>query len=139
MQNLVHMPVFKLYTFLDRFHGAFTGGFSAGYFNSVGTKEGWTPSTFVSSKGQRAETKRARPQDFMDDEVSARNYISLSTVLLKCPSIVHMSLDVLVVPFCYGYLTCYFRTWVNLGSLHKLSRQHLTLTPTGIRSRENEC
>ena len=23
-----------------RFHGAFTGGFSAGYFNSVGTKEG---------------------------------------------------------------------------------------------------
>ncbi|KAK4319559.1 hypothetical protein Pmani_009503 [Petrolisthes manimaculis] len=51
-----------------RFHGAFTGGFSAGYFNSVGTKEGWTPSTFVSSKGQRAETKRVKPQDFMDDE-----------------------------------------------------------------------
>ena len=24
----------------QRFHGAFTGGFSAGYFNSVGTKEG---------------------------------------------------------------------------------------------------
>lgn len=93
------------YIILDRFHGAFTGGFSAGYFNSVGTKEGWTPSTFVSSKGQRAETKRARPQDFMDDEVSARFYISLSTLLLKCPSIVHMSLDVLVVPFCYGYLT----------------------------------
>ena len=23
-----------------RFHGAFTGGFSAGYFNTVGTKEG---------------------------------------------------------------------------------------------------
>lgn len=23
-----------------RFHGAFTGGFSAGYFNSVGSKEG---------------------------------------------------------------------------------------------------
>lgn len=23
-----------------RFHGAFTGGFSAGYFNSVGTKQG---------------------------------------------------------------------------------------------------
>ena len=27
-----------------RFHGAFTGGFSAGYFNSVGTKEGFTAS-----------------------------------------------------------------------------------------------
>lgn len=25
-----------------RFHGAFTGGFSAGYFNSVGSKEGQT-------------------------------------------------------------------------------------------------
>jgi hypothetical protein len=23
-----------------RFHGAFTGGFSAGYYNSVGSKEG---------------------------------------------------------------------------------------------------
>ena len=27
-----------------RFHGAFTGGFSAGYFNTVGSKEGWKPS-----------------------------------------------------------------------------------------------
>ena len=26
-----------------RFHGAFTGGFSAGYFNSVGSKEGILP------------------------------------------------------------------------------------------------
>ena len=26
-----------------RFHGAFTGGFSAGYFNTVGTKEGQRP------------------------------------------------------------------------------------------------
>lgn len=26
-----------------RFHGAFTGGFSAGYYNSVGTEEGWKP------------------------------------------------------------------------------------------------
>jgi G patch domain-containing protein 1 len=43
-----------------RFHGAFTGGFSAGYFNTVGTKEGWTPSE-VKNKDQRLE-------DFMDDE-----------------------------------------------------------------------
>lgn len=27
-----------------RFHGAFTGGFSAGYYNTVGTKEGAAPS-----------------------------------------------------------------------------------------------
>ncbi|KAF9466188.1 hypothetical protein BDZ94DRAFT_1252313 [Collybia nuda] len=51
-----------------RLHGAFTGGFSAGYFNSVGSKEGWTPSTFVSSRGERAKQKAARPEDFMDEE-----------------------------------------------------------------------
>ncbi|XP_061560485.1 G patch domain-containing protein 1 isoform X1 [Phycodurus eques] len=52
----------------QRFHGAFTGGFSAGYFNTVGSKEGWTPSTFVSSRQQKAEKHQATPQDFMDDE-----------------------------------------------------------------------
>jgi len=68
-----------------RLHGAFTGGFSAGYFNTVGSKEGqwlllnsnrcvqqiaigWTPSTFVSSRSDRAKVKSARPEDFMDDE-----------------------------------------------------------------------
>ncbi|KAL7833714.1 hypothetical protein AOLI_G00286740 [Acnodon oligacanthus] len=51
-----------------RFHGAFTGGFSAGYFNTVGSKEGWTPSTFVSSRQQKAERHSARPEDFMDEE-----------------------------------------------------------------------
>ncbi|XP_070201013.1 G patch domain-containing protein 1-like isoform X2 [Littorina saxatilis] len=51
-----------------RFHGAFTGGFSAGYFNSVGSKEGWTPSTFVSSRQQRQGADSRRPEDFMDDE-----------------------------------------------------------------------
>ncbi|XP_059214051.1 G patch domain-containing protein 1 isoform X2 [Centropristis striata] len=52
----------------QRFHGAFTGGFSAGYFNTVGTKEGWAPSTFVSSRQQKAEKQNARPEDFMDEE-----------------------------------------------------------------------
>ncbi|KAM9860610.1 G patch domain-containing protein 1 isoform 2-T2 [Aulostomus maculatus] len=51
-----------------RFHGAFTGGFSAGYFNTVGSKEGWTPSNFVSSRQQKAEQHHARPEDFMDEE-----------------------------------------------------------------------
>ncbi|XP_030621528.1 G patch domain-containing protein 1 [Chanos chanos] len=51
-----------------RFHGAFTGGFSAGYFNTVGSKEGWTPSSFVSSRQQKAERQNARPEDFMDEE-----------------------------------------------------------------------
>ena len=51
-----------------RFHGAFTGGFSAGYFNTVGTKEGWQPSTFVSSRSKKMEERAQRPEDFMDEE-----------------------------------------------------------------------
>lgn len=54
-----------------RFHGAFTGGFSAGYYNTVGSKEGWTPSEFRSSRTNRHD-KDARKQmgveDFMDEE-----------------------------------------------------------------------
>ncbi|KZT59468.1 DUF1604-domain-containing protein [Calocera cornea HHB12733] len=53
-----------------RLHGAFTGGFSAGYFNTVGSKEGWTPATFVSSRANRAgkDQRVQRPEDFMDEE-----------------------------------------------------------------------
>ncbi|KAF7959366.1 hypothetical protein EAE96_000986 [Botrytis aclada] len=57
---------------MKRLHGAFTGGFSAGYFNTVGSKEGWTPSTFVSSRSNRnkdaVKVRQQRPEDFMDDE-----------------------------------------------------------------------
>ncbi|WFD28660.1 hypothetical protein MNAN1_003673 [Malassezia nana] len=53
-----------------RFHGAFTGGWSAGYFNTVGSKEGWTPSSFRSSRSARSDPSQrmSRPEDFMDDE-----------------------------------------------------------------------
>ncbi|KAJ1676438.1 hypothetical protein EV182_008193, partial [Spiromyces aspiralis] len=52
-----------------RLHGAFRGGFSAGYFNTVGSKEGWTPSQFVSSRTNRAQPQQGmRPEDFMDEE-----------------------------------------------------------------------
>ncbi|KAH7114263.1 hypothetical protein B0J11DRAFT_540530 [Dendryphion nanum] len=55
-----------------RLHGAFTGGFSAGYFNTVGSKEGWTPKTFVSSRANRNKDESngptQRPEDFMDEE-----------------------------------------------------------------------
>ncbi|CAE6437542.1 unnamed protein product [Rhizoctonia solani] len=51
-----------------RLHGAFTGGFSAGYFNTVGSKEGWTPSTFKSSRNARTTQQVSRPEDFMDEE-----------------------------------------------------------------------
>ncbi|XP_033331842.2 G patch domain-containing protein 1 homolog [Megalopta genalis] len=51
-----------------RFHGAFTGGFSAGYFNTVGTRDGWRPQQFKSSRASKAESVTQRPEDFMDEE-----------------------------------------------------------------------
>ncbi|XP_030831642.1 G patch domain-containing protein 1-like [Strongylocentrotus purpuratus] len=52
----------------QRFHGAFTGGFSAGFFNTVGSKEGFTPSTFVSSRGKKADQHDHKPEDYMDED-----------------------------------------------------------------------
>ena len=54
----------------QRFHGAFTGGFSAGFFNTVGSRDGFQPTAFVSSRQSRAERPSTRPDDYMDDEVS---------------------------------------------------------------------
>uniref|UniRef100_A0A5B7CE04 Putative G patch domain-containing protein 1 n=1 Tax=Davidia involucrata TaxID=16924 RepID=A0A5B7CE04_DAVIN len=54
-----------------RFHGAFTGGFSAGYYNTVGSKEGWTPQTFTSSRKNRAEFKQQNILNFLDDDEKA--------------------------------------------------------------------
>ena len=51
-----------------RFHGAFTGGFSAGFYNTVGSLEGWTPSEFKSSRAEKALLIASKPQDYMDDE-----------------------------------------------------------------------
>ncbi|KYM96018.1 PREDICTED: G patch domain-containing protein 1 homolog [Cyphomyrmex costatus] len=51
-----------------RFHGAFTGGFSAGYFNTVGTRDGWRPQRFKSSRSNKADSVIQRPEDFMDEE-----------------------------------------------------------------------
>ncbi|GAW13876.1 hypothetical protein ANO14919_032670 [Xylariales sp. No.14919] len=71
-----YVPVWKQEVRDDRgrkrLHGAFTGGWSAGYFNTVGSKEGWTPSTFVSSRSNRhqegGKTSEQRREDFMDEE-----------------------------------------------------------------------
>lgn len=72
------MPTTKKITLADqiavdsngrrRFHGAFTGGFSAGFWNTVGSREGWTPSEFKSSRSEKAERRVQKPSDFMDDE-----------------------------------------------------------------------
>jgi len=51
-----------------RFHGAFTGGFSAGFFNTVDTPQGWAPAQFKSSRDTRPDRQSQRPEDFMDSE-----------------------------------------------------------------------
>lgn len=58
-----------------RFHGAFTGGFTAGYHNTVGSKEGWTPASFKSSRGEKSSPNSSSKTfskstilDFMDEE-----------------------------------------------------------------------
>lgn len=51
-----------------RFHGAFTGGFSAGFWNTVGSKEGWVPQAFKSSRSEKAMHALQKPNDFMDEE-----------------------------------------------------------------------
>ncbi|KAG6541641.1 hypothetical protein Mapa_016906 [Marchantia paleacea] len=51
-----------------RFHGAFTGGYSAGYYNTVGSKEGWAPKTFTSSRNQRAQRTQQSIDDFLDED-----------------------------------------------------------------------
>ena len=52
----------------QRLHGAFTGGRSAGYFNTVGSKEGFRPMEFSSSRNSRMNVAAARVEDYMDDE-----------------------------------------------------------------------
>lgn len=62
-----------------RFHGAFTGGFSAGYFNTVGTKEGWAPQSFTSSRKNRAEVKQQSIFNFLDEDEKAELEGTLGT------------------------------------------------------------
>lgn len=53
----------------ERFHGAFAGGFSAGYFNTVGSKEGWAPKEFKSFRADKAvRASFNRLEDYMDEE-----------------------------------------------------------------------
>ena len=55
------------------------------YFNTVGSKEGWTPSTFVSSRKDKkkdgAPAKQQRAEDFMDEEdiADAEEAVKLQT------------------------------------------------------------
>jgi hypothetical protein len=49
-------------------HGAFHGGFSAGYYNTVGSAEGWTPSSFSSSRSARAPVAQRAVADYLDED-----------------------------------------------------------------------
>ncbi|MEW5300889.1 MAG: hypothetical protein WDW36_003783 [Sanguina aurantia] len=51
-----------------RFHGAFEGGFSAGFFNTVGSVEGFQPAAFQSSRSSRAAVKAQGVDDFLDED-----------------------------------------------------------------------
>ncbi|QNP95721.1 hypothetical protein B0I73DRAFT_48362 [Yarrowia lipolytica] len=51
---------------LRRFHGAFEGGWSAGYYNTVGSQEGWTPRQWSSSKDSERATNTI--EDYVDGE-----------------------------------------------------------------------
>ena len=69
-----------------RLHGAFTGGFSAGYFNTVGTKEGWTTQAFRSTRSDKIEnSKNIKNQDVMDflDEEDIKDQIGEQTITSK--------------------------------------------------------
>ncbi|KAK6398253.1 hypothetical protein LTR65_003333 [Meristemomyces frigidus] len=55
-----------------RLHGASTEGFSAGYFDTVGSKEAWTPTTLVSSRASGTkggeQQQGLRPDDFTSED-----------------------------------------------------------------------
>eukprot|EP00889_Picochlorum_renovo_P003800 jgi/Picre1/30830/NNA_006190.t1 len=63
-----------------RFHGAFEGGWSAGYWNTVGSAEGWEPATFKSSRDDRTKAQTQSIEQFLDDdELEEYNRTTLET------------------------------------------------------------
>lgn len=74
-----------------RFHGAFTGGFSAGFYNTVGSLEGWTPSTFKSSRESKSTLKSQNAYDFMDEEDKKDLGIDASSLKIKAEYSDHSS------------------------------------------------
>eukprot|EP00927_Polykrikos_kofoidii_P048739 TRINITY_DN42954_c0_g1_i1.p1 TRINITY_DN42954_c0_g1~~TRINITY_DN42954_c0_g1_i1.p1 ORF type:complete len:870 (+),score=156.54 TRINITY_DN42954_c0_g1_i1:62-2671(+) len=65
------------------FYGAFTGGFSAGHWGTVGSKEGWTPSAFVSSRSKRDSQAPPQVEDIMDDEDLQEHRSSRRTIAAR--------------------------------------------------------
>lgn len=61
-----------------RFHGAFTGGFAAGYHNTCGSAEGWVPREYRSTRGAHVAVPQTTLDDVMDDEDKAVCSLPLS-------------------------------------------------------------
>ena len=51
-----------------QFHGAFEGGFSAGYHNTVGSKEGFMPKCFIVDRQDKHKVMKMNIGDIMDKE-----------------------------------------------------------------------
>jgi len=64
------------------FYGAFTGGFSAGHWGTVGSKEGWEPAAFVSSRSKRGKVTM-EVEDIMDEEDLQEHRASHSTITAR--------------------------------------------------------
>ncbi len=58
-----------------RWKGAFTGGFEAGYRNTCGSKEGWVPTSMMSSSSSNKPVIQQTIFDFMDKEDLGREAI----------------------------------------------------------------
>lgn len=124
-----------------RFHGAFHGGFNAGYFNTVGSEKGWTPSAFVSSRSQRADASelKNRPEDYMDQEdlrefVSAGDNLVASKAFQSALPSGGLSVDTVVVPQTESVGVKLLRTmgWregFGVGPRKKARAQSLEATP----------
>ncbi len=65
-----------------RFHGAFTGGFLAGYFNKDGSKEWCTPSTFVSLRDKGEDISKQLVYDYIDEE-DIKYQVGIYDIVLK--------------------------------------------------------
>ncbi|KDD76790.1 DUF1604 hypothetical protein [Helicosporidium sp. ATCC 50920] len=63
-----------------RFHGAFTGGFSAGYYNTVGSRDGWAPSAFKSTRNERNTIVQHMEQFMDEDELEEHAQKSLQVI-----------------------------------------------------------
>lgn len=58
-----------------RWKGAFTGGFEAGYRNTCGSKDGWVPTSMMSSSSNNKPVIQQSIFDFMDKEDLGREAI----------------------------------------------------------------